>query len=111
MTEHHEPGPIQDAITTAADKWCDNDVHDWFSLSYSSYLCLPRSLMQEMSAEWQHAMVSLLEQMHQEFPEERSSYAVFKRDLDTGRFVSDPLRKYRYPDPRAIREARGEEVA
>lgn len=90
------------------DTATDHDVHDWFELSYSSYLVLPRVLMQEMSPAWQHSMVGLLERMHEEFPEERSSYAVFKRDLDSGRFVRDPLRKYRYPDYRAISEARGE---
>lgn len=107
MTDHHEPGPVTDASETTADEWCRSDVHDWFGLSYSSYLCLPRSLMQEMSPAWQHQMVALLEQMHEEFPEEYSSYAVFKRDLDSGRFVSDPLRKYRHPDQGAIDAARG----
>jgi hypothetical protein len=106
-TKHHKPGPILDAITTTPDEWCREDVHAWFELSYSSYLCLPRVLMQEMDPAWQHAMVGLLEQMGKEFPEASGSYAVFKRDSDSGRFVSDPLRKYRHPDLRAIAEARG----
>lgn len=89
------------------EAFCNQDVHGWFGLSYSSYLVLPRSLMQEMPAAWQHAMVALLERMHEEFPEEFSGYAVFKRDRDAGRFVKDPLRNYRYPSQTAIERARG----
>lgn len=88
--------------------WCEQDVHGWFDLSYASYLTLPRSLMQEMPAEWQHRMVELLERMHEEFPEEHSGYAVFKRDRETGRFTLDRLRAYRHPDESAIAAARGE---
>jgi len=35
-------------------------VHQYFGLSYSSNLVLPRVLMQSMPLEWQHRMVSVL---------------------------------------------------
>ena len=98
--------PITCQRTEVDDTFCAEDIHGWFELSYSSYLALPRSLMQEMPAAWQHTMVALLERMHEEFPGEHSSYRVVKVDRDTGRFVSDPLRTYRYPDRLAIEAAR-----
>jgi hypothetical protein len=86
---------------------CEQDVHGWFQLSYCSYLVLQRTLMQEMPAEWQHAMVNLLDEMHRAFPESPSTYTVLLRDED-GKFVSDPLRNYRYPSQEYIDKARGE---
>jgi hypothetical protein len=60
--------------------------------------------MQRMPAEWQHAMVNLLDEAHQAFPSSPSTYTVLLRD-EHGRFIPDPLRKYRYPNERAIEEA------
>jgi hypothetical protein len=85
--------------------FCAGDVHGWFDLTYSSYLVLPRSLMQEMPAAWQHALVGLLERMREEFPREHSSYTVLKKG-ERNRFVRDPLRNYRHPDASALRAAR-----
>lgn len=86
--------------------FCEQDIQGWFALSYSSYLVLPRSLLQIMPAPWQHEFVELLEQARDKYPAEHSTYAVFKRGED-GRFTKDPLAKYRYPDLRAIADARG----
>ena len=38
-------------------------IHEWFSLSYASYLTIPRSVLQSMPVEWQRRMVELLEEM------------------------------------------------
>lgn len=46
----------------------DGPMHSWFSLSYSSFLVLPRSLIQEMPTDWQKQMVQLLEEMNERFP-------------------------------------------
>lgn len=89
-----------------AGAFCDQDVHAWFELSYSSYLVLPRTLMQEMPAAWQHAMVGLLERMREEFPNSHDEYMVMLRG-EHGRFRHDPLMNYRYPDRDAIATARG----
>lgn len=84
---------------------CDQDVHEAFGLSYASYLVVPRTLLEEMPAVWQHALTGLLEEFNAAFPGLRDEYAVFKRG-DRGRYVADPLRRYRYPDHVAVEEAR-----
>ncbi|MCK5610605.1 hypothetical protein KAR91_52520 [Candidatus Pacearchaeota archaeon] len=40
----------------------------WFSLSYSSWLTIPRVLMHEMPDEWQEKMTKLLEEYQEAFP-------------------------------------------
>lgn len=42
-------------------------VHTWFSLSYSNYLVLPRTLMQSMPDDWQQRMVACLNELHDAF--------------------------------------------
>lgn len=105
MTQEHTPLPYCERDPKTDADFCEQDVHGWFQLSYASYLVLPRVLMQEMDAEWQHAVVNLLEQAHREFPNSPSTYTVLLRD-ESGRFISDPLRNYRYPDDRAIEDAK-----
>ncbi|MFK3936608.1 hypothetical protein ACI2JA_03710 [Alkalihalobacillus sp. NPDC078783] len=39
------------------------DVHNYFGLTYSNYLVLPRSVIQSMPNEWQHKFVELLEEL------------------------------------------------
>lgn len=56
--------PEGDPLTPAADP---DAVHTWFSLSYSNYLVLPRTLMQSMPGEWQSSMVKLLDEMNAAF--------------------------------------------
>lgn len=43
------------------------DVHGWFELTYSNFLVLHRSLMQSMPADWQHRMVTCLDEIRQAF--------------------------------------------
>ena len=45
----------------------DEPVHDFFGLSYASYLVLPRLVMQSMPVEWQRQMVALLEEAGRRF--------------------------------------------
>ena len=42
----------------------DGPMHTWFSLSYASYLVLPRSWIQEMPIEWQSRMVAFLNELN-----------------------------------------------
>lgn len=53
-------------------------VHEWFELTYSNYLVLPRVLMQSMPVEWQARMVTCLRQLDQAFDhvEKAPSYKV-----------------------------------
>lgn len=41
----------------------DGPIHGWFSLSYSNYQVLHRTLMQSMPTEWQERMVACLEEL------------------------------------------------
>ncbi len=79
-------------------------IHNWFGLTYASYLVLPRVLMQEMPSEWQAKMVVLLNEA-QEAWEHDDNYTVYLRDKN-GKFKEDPLRKYKYPDWDAIEAVR-----
>lgn len=38
-------------------------LHEWFGLSYASWLTIPRSVLQSMPAEWQHRFLMCLEEM------------------------------------------------
>ena len=86
---------------------CDQDVHDSFGLTYASYLAVPRSLLQEMPAEWQHEFTRLMDAFNDAFPGHDAEYAVFLRG-ERSRFERDPLRNYRHPDGRAIEAARAD---
>ena len=94
---------------TFHEDFCESDIHNQFELSYCSYLVLHRTLMQEMPAEWQHAFVALWDELHEAFPEGPGPFTVLLRG-DRGRFVKDRLAAYRYPDPYAVKEARGKTV-
>lgn len=82
-------------------------LSSWFGLSYASWLTLPRVLMHEMPEEWQDRMADLLDEYHEEFPNQP--------DLGTrvqvtthGRLVKTPdwLVNYRHPDHAALAELR-----
>ena len=45
----------------------DGPIHEWFSLSYSNYLVLPRTLLQSMPIEWQERMVACLTELQDAF--------------------------------------------
>ncbi|KPC67323.1 hypothetical protein ADL35_45815, partial [Streptomyces sp. NRRL WC-3753] len=45
----------------------DGPIHEWFSLTYSNYLVLPRTLMQSMPTGWQMRMAACLNEMQDAF--------------------------------------------
>ncbi|MCX4681663.1 hypothetical protein OG413_41415 [Streptomyces sp. NBC_01433] len=45
----------------------DGPVHEWFSLSYSNYLVLHRTLMQSMPTDWQYRLRACLEELETAF--------------------------------------------
>ena len=72
-------------------------IHDYFELTYSSYLVLPRSVLQSMPIPWQRALVALLREAEDvcdryDVPKV-PTYQVRARDAQ-GRFVQDPLASY-----------------
>lgn len=76
----------------------EHPMRDWFELSYSSYLVVPRSLLCDMPIEWQRQMVSLLNEMRRVYDTDKieNRYTVKLRGED-GRFKKDPLADYRHP--------------
>ena len=73
-------------------------VHDWFELSYSSYLVLPRALMSGMPVEWQRKFVDLLIEAQSTYDSEQigDNYTVLLKD-DEDNVIKDPLADYKYP--------------
>lgn len=70
-------------------------IHRWFQLSYSSYLVLPRSILQSMPVEWQRRFVECIHEMEEAAPEDAQgvTYTVNLRN-EAGRFVRDPYSSY-----------------
>jgi hypothetical protein len=56
----------------------DGPIHTWFSLSYSNYLVLHRSMMQSMPVDWQERAVALFGELNEAFDgvEQAPSYIV-----------------------------------
>lgn len=76
----------------------DGAIHEWFELSYCSYLVLPRIALQSMPHEWQQRFVDCLDELDsritRSMPENCSHYFVMPRDDETGRLVKDPYSDY-----------------
>lgn len=79
------------------------DIHQWFELSRSQYLTVPRSIMQAMPAEWQVKMVESLEELDEKFKWRPVSgdYLVRLKN-DKGHYLTDPLAEYNHPDQEYI---------
>jgi len=77
----------------------DEDLHLWWELSYAQYLTVPRSIMQSMPEEWQKKMAKLLNELDDTYdwrPQDGRYWCVLKDSK--GKFTTDPLCMYRYPD-------------
>lgn len=83
-------------------------VHEFFGLTYASYLVVPRSVLQSMPPEWQEKLVSLLKEAEARMDRRYGfgkwgvewplGYVVMLRHNGTGKLVSpakaDPLNDY-----------------
>jgi hypothetical protein len=71
-------------------------IHEWFELSYASYLVLPRSILQSAPISWQKRFVKCLNELEELFGNVplKGTYKVYLKDKSTGRFLSDPLMNY-----------------
>ena len=79
------------------DVWADDPIHEWFGLSYSNFLTIPRLVLESMPFEWQEKMVELLEKMDNTFdwrPKE-GNYWVSRKN-DKGEYCSLDLGDYRH---------------
>jgi len=69
-------------------------IHEWFELSYCSYLVMPRSVLQSMPVEWQRQLVELLEAVPETLEvDDMPQYKCIAVD-ERGKFVRDPFRAY-----------------
>jgi hypothetical protein len=70
-------------------------IHDWFELSYASYLVLPRSVLQSAPDKWQEKFVELLNELGEKFDRvpRKGTYGVYLKD-ENGKFIADELRDY-----------------
>ena len=76
-------------------KYEQDYIHEYFGLTYSSYLVLQRSILQSMPKKWQKKFVDLLEELEvatENLPDLPPSFTVNARER--GRFISDPYRWY-----------------
>lgn len=74
---------------------CDGPIHEFFGLSYASYLVLPRTFLQSMPPDWQSRLIDLLNEAEGRlgsYPEE-GVYQVYLVD-DKGHRIHDPLEEY-----------------
>lgn len=89
----------------------DGPVWNYFCLTYSAYLVMPRVSLCSMPLGWQRRFVALMKQAEQMLPPELQggTYTVQKRE--NKRFVKDPLSDYRHPPQVALRRyMRGHEL-
>lgn len=82
----------------ATSLYCDDEneaVHLMFGLTYSSYLVLPRVLLQSMPSDWQLQFCRLIERMEWAFEhvEKPSTYRVNPVD-ESGKFTRETLPPY-----------------
>jgi hypothetical protein len=71
-------------------------VHEFFGLSYSNYIVLPRSVLQSMPLEWQRRFIRLVEEIPEVIEEQfepEGGYRVLALDVNK-KFVSDPYSNY-----------------
>lgn len=71
-------------------------VHEWFDLSYSNYLVLPRSVMQSMPIEWQRRMVACLQEIGDASVHLEDMPPAYRVQATTfgGKFMRDPYADY-----------------
>lgn len=87
------------------DAYWSGPMHTWFGLTYSSYLILPRTLLQGMPEEWQAKLVALLDEMRETYDTSQiEDDYVLRARTRGGKFKRDPLADYRRPPPLPYRE-------
>lgn len=104
------PTDVQKLIKETEFKWEDQSgasrLSCWFSLSYASWLTIPRVLMEDMPDDWQKRMAICLEEFsstYKNWTDDGQLYVNMKKD---GKFAPLPehLCNYRRPDKQKIEE-------
>ncbi|WP_175795957.1 hypothetical protein [Burkholderia anthina] len=91
------------------ESYWHGSMHEWFGLTYASYLVIPRTLLQGMPEEWQAKFAALLDECRETYDSSRIADNYRVNLVDGGRFVRDPLRDYRHPPALPYRESPSEE--
>jgi len=83
------------------------NLWQWFELSYASFLTIPRVLMHEMPDEWQDKMATLLYEYDNTFPNQ-PDLGTTVRATKNGKLIKMPewLINYRHPDHEQINKLR-----
>ena len=70
-------------------------VHEWFGLTYASYMVLPRTMLQSMPDNWQEKFIKLINEMDDKLGHHNKvySYTVLSKDKNN-KFMKDDLRNY-----------------
>lgn len=77
----------------------DGPVWGWFSLTYSSYLVMPRAVLCSMPLAWQQRFVDLINEVGETLEWDGGDDYVVQLRTERGRFSSDPLANYKHlPD-------------
>jgi hypothetical protein len=70
-------------------------AHNWFGLTYCSYMVLPRTMLQSMPDSWQDKFIKLINEMDDRLGHYNKvySYTVLSKNSDN-KFMHDDLRDY-----------------
>lgn len=75
-----------------------HEMEMFWGMSRAQYLTIPRSIIQEMSKEWQDKFAKLLNELDDsvDWRPDNATYWCLLRDNETGRYISNPLAEYRH---------------
>lgn len=73
----------------------EDPIHEWFGLTYASYLVVQRSILQSMPKKWQKKFVSIINDLQEATSDLKDLPASFTVNARNGnRFITDPYRRY-----------------
>lgn len=82
----------------------DGPVWDWFGLTYSAYLVMPRRALCSMPLDWQEKFVALMNEASELLPAEAVASEYMVRAREGGKFVNDPNLPYRHARPWQLKD-------
>ena len=71
------------------------DLWHWFGLSYTGYLVFPRAVICDMPKEYQHKILDTLQYIDDNYKTDKMPGKYMVRATSNGKFIKDPLAKYR----------------
>lgn len=82
----------------------EDKLHEWFGLSYATFLTLPRAFMQEMPLEWRNKMAELLYEYNDVFCNQ-PDFSTRVQITSHGKTIKTPswIVDYRHPETSVIK--------